>query len=207
MKYTPLYSFGKTISFFLNFLMPHQDHDCENLPEQGRVVVCCNHVSMKDPVILALAHKRQLFYMAKAELFENKLFAKMITSLGAFPVQRGTGDSEALETAKKLLEEEKVLGIFIEGTREKEGKLLKPKSGAVILAYENNAPILPMCITAKDGKAPRLFHRTIVSCGKLIYPEELGIAEGSAMEYRRASRLVMSRISELRERDIKEFEK
>ena len=68
-----------------------------------------------------------------------------------------------------------------------------------MLAYQHHVPILPVCITPVGSKRPRLFHRAIVAYGKLIEPEELGIQEGRGSEYRAASRLVMSRIMELRD--------
>ena len=185
--------------------MPMKVHNKENLPKEGRVVICCNHTSMKDPILISLAHNRMVRYMAKAELFQNKFVSFIISNLGAFPVQRGHGDTGALDVAKSILEKEGVLGIFIEGTRSKDRKLGQPKPGAVMLAYESHAPILPMCITAKNASRPRLFHRVIVSCGDLILPEDLGIETGAHVEFRRASRLVMSKIQELRDRDLKAF--
>ena len=207
MKYTPLYAFGKAVSPLLKILMPFHANNIEYMPKDGPVVVCCNHISMKDPVLIALALKRQVFYMAKAELFKNKFVSLIIRALGAFPVHRGQGDSGAMDTSRQILNDGKMLGIFIEGTRSKDGSLGKPKSGAVMLAHAANAPILPMCITAKDGKIPRLFHRAVVSCGEPIQPEELGIASDSPMEYRKASRLVMEKIQEMRNRDLEYFKK
>ena len=164
------------------------------MPKSGRVVICCNHVTMRDPILVAAVHKRQVYYMAKAELFENKFVAKIISSLGAFPVHRGQGgDVDAMASARKLLENEEVVGIFIEGTRSRTGELLKPKTGAVMLAHETQSPILPMCITARDGTSPM--------------PEELGIEKDNAASYRKAARMVMSKISALRERDLEALEK
>ena len=97
------------------------------------------------------------------------------------------------------------MGIFIEGTRSRDGELGQPKAGAVMLAHQHGVPIIPVCITPIGSKRPKLFHRAIVSYGKLIPPEELGIHEGKGVEYRTASRLVMSRIAEMRERDLKEL--
>lgn len=207
MKYTPLYTFGKSIAPLLRIFFRFQANHTEYLPKEGPVVICCNHTSMKDPLYLSLAMKRQVFYMAKAELFENKFVSKIITALGAFPVHRGQGDSGAMDISHQILRQGKVLGIFIEGTRSKDGSLGKPKSGAVMLAHMAHAPVLPVCITAKDGKLPKLFHKVMVSCGELISPEELGITEGTPSEYRQASRLVMGRIQEMRAQDVLRLER
>ncbi|HEX3038530.1 MAG TPA: lysophospholipid acyltransferase family protein [Oscillospiraceae bacterium] len=206
MKRTPIYNFAKVVvPPIFKVVIPYKLKNKEKMPDTGRVIICSNHITMKDPVLLALAFKRQVYYMAKSELFKNKFVSFIIRGLGAFPVVRGAGDTAAMDSAKNLLESEKVLGIFIEGTRSKDGSFGKPHSGAVLLAHQNNAPILPMCITAKEGKSPRLFHKVVISCGDLIMPEELGIEAGSGSEYRKASRLVMDKIAELRERDMKDF--
>lgn len=172
------------------------------MPASGRVIICCNHVTMRDPIFVSAVHKRQVYYMAKAELFENKFVSGIISSLGAFPVHRGQGDIDAMASAKRLLEKEQVVGIFIEGTRSRTGQLLKPKTGAVLLAHETQSPILPMCITAPGEKVPSSFQKLAISCGKLIQPEELGIEEGNVSSYRKAARYVMEQISQLRQRDL-----
>ncbi|WP_444645341.1 lysophospholipid acyltransferase family protein [Caproiciproducens sp. R1] len=206
MKRTPLYNFGKIfVQGFLKYFIPYRVNNRENMPECGRVVVCCNHLSLSDPVRLAFTQQRQIFFMSKAELFENKALGLLLSSLGAFPVQRGRGDKTAINRAGELLENEQALGVFIEGTRSKTGEFLQPKAGAVMLAHKYNAPILPCCITAKDGGLPKMFHKCMVSYGKLIQPDELGIENGSGSEYRSASRFVMEKIAELRERDLDTF--
>lgn len=203
MKQTPLYRFGKVVVPPLFRVMnPLIVQGREEMPKTGRVIICCNHVTMRDPILVSTVHKRQVYYMAKAELFENKFVGGLIGSLGAFPVHRGQGDVDAMASAKRLLNEEQVVGIFIEGTRSRTGQLLKPKTGAVMLAHETHSPILPMCITAPGGKVPSSFQKLAISCGKLIQPEELGIEEGNISSYRKAARYVMEQISQLRERDL-----
>ena len=203
MKGTALYRFGRIVClpiFKLLFRMRFQNRNC--LPPSGRVIICCNHISLKDPVFLALAQNRQVNFMAKAELFHNAFLAKLITSLGAFPVHRGEKDSKAISTAETLLQNDEVLGIFIEGTRSKDGNLLRPKSGAAMLAYQTGAPVLPMCISCKGGRLPKLFQRVTVSCGQLMSVEQLGLFHGTGAEFRNASRMIMDKIQEMRERDI-----
>lgn len=208
MKRTPLYAFGKTfVQWFLKYLIRCEVNQKENMPRNGKVIVCCNHVSLSDPVRLAFTQHRQIFFMSKSELFENKFLKWLLSSLGAFPVQRGKGDKGALNRAGQLLEAGQALGVFIEGTRSKTGELLQPKAGAAMLAYNYHAPIIPCCITAAGGGVPKLFHKCMVSFGELIQPEELGIMEGTGSEFRNASREIMKRIALLRERDIKAFEK
>lgn len=180
----------------------------EKLPPRGqKVLICSNHISALDPLLLAISvMKRQVFYMAKAELFRNPALSWLLHQLGAFPVERGTGGADALAEARRNLEDGRAVGIFIEGTRSKTGELLKPKIGAATLAYQTQTPVLPVCITTKDCKGPKLFGRVIITFGDVIYPEEFGMTEGTGVELRRFSRTVMDRIAEMREADKKEFE-
>ncbi len=208
MNRTPLYVFARTfLPWFFRTTMPMRVRNAENMPETGGVVLCCNHASMTDPLRIAYSVRRQVFFMAKEELFENRLTGAVIGGLGAFPVRRGKGDKEAVNKAERHLRDGDVVGIFIEGTRSKDGSLQRPKSGAVMLAHLCGAPILPCCITAEGGKVPRLFHLCLVTYGSLIPSGDLGIQKGFPSEYRRASRMVMSRIAELRESNLREFKK
>lgn len=203
MKKTPLYRVGKIIvPPIFRITNPLIIQGREEMPDTGRVIICCNHVTMRDPIFVSTVHKRQIFYMAKAELFTNKFVGGIISSLGAFPVHRGQGDMDAMASARRLLEQEQAVGIFIEGTRSRTGQLLKPKTGAVMLAHETHSPILPMCITAPGEKVPSSFQKLAISCGKLIQPEELGIEDGNIASYRKAARYVMEQIAQLRERDL-----
>lgn len=204
MKGTPLYTAARRLlPWFFHLLMPTRIENPQYMPANGKVVLCCNHASMTDPVRLAFTTRRQIFFMAKEELFAIPFVSSVIRALGAFPVARGKGDQGAVDTAKQILDENGILGIFIEGTRSKDGNLLRPKSGAVRFAASCGAPILPCCITPEHGRLPRLFHTCRVSFGKPILPEELNIAEGTSLEYRNAARMVMDRIRELRENDRK----
>lgn len=177
----------------------------ENIPTSGPVLLCSNHVAAKDPVVLGLAQKRQVFYMAKEELFRNPFIGAVLRGLGAFPVKRGTGGADALEEGYKLLDDNAVVGVFIEGHRSATGELQKPKTGAALLAYRTKAPVVPVCITAEDGKRPRAFHKMLISFGKPLTAEQLAIPDESSMQLRRASRTIMGEITNLRVNALKEF--
>ena len=176
----------------------------EHLPQTGPVLLCSNHVAKRDPVILGVSQRRQVFYMAKEELFQNWFIGGVLRGLGAFPVRRGTGGEDALQDAYDLLDENAVVGVFIEGTRSKTGELGRPKTGAALLAYRTKAPVVPVCITC-EGKMPKAFKRTIVQFGPPISAKELDIPDETSMQLRRASRKIMAEIAGLRAISLKEL--
>ncbi len=202
-KNTPFYNFAKgLLPVIFKPLYFYKVKNKNNLPKDQGCVVCCNHISMKDPVFLGLSQKRMIRYMAKSELFQNKFVAKIISGLGAFPVHRGKHDEGAINLAEEYLKQGAVVGIFIEGTRSKDGNLLKPKSGAAMLAYKAQVPIVPVSISTKGGGSLKLFHRVNINCGQPVTPKELGITEGTGPQFREASRKIMELIGALRRQDI-----
>lgn len=172
----------------------------KNLPKNSAYIVCSNHLSNYDPILVSMTQKRQIYYMAKAELFKkNRIASAMITELGAFPVERGTGDTQAIDKAEEIVKDGRLLGIFIEGTRSKTGEFLRPKSGAAMVAFQTKTPVIPVCITP-EGQQIKKFQKVTVSWGKPISIEELGLSEGTPTEFRNASRMIMDEIKALREK-------
>ena len=181
----------------------------ENVPKTGRLLVCANHSTMADPIFLAAAIPgRQMKFVAKAELFENKLFGNFLKSLGAFPISRGTGGAEGIQTAMRFLNDGHAVCMFPEGTRSKTGELLNPKNGAAMLVARTACTVLPVAITAKGGRRPRVFRRMIIQVGKPIAYEELGLTENAgASQYRNATRVIFDAIRAMREESLPMMEK
>ena len=131
-----------------NFLFGTRFIGKENLEGlTGGYIVVSNHKSNFDPISVHLAITPKPYLMAKEELFHNPLFAKFIRALGAFPVTRGAGDMSAVKTAFKLLKEGKVLGMFPEGTRSKNGKIKAFHPGAAMIALRTKAKVVPIYIS------------------------------------------------------------
>lgn len=119
----------------------------ENIPGEGPVVLASNHISNWDPIIIGAAiSKRRIYYMAKEELFKIPVLASIVRYLGAFPVKRGKGDRKALKWAFGILADNKLLGLFPEGTRSKTGELQPFQSGAAMLALKGKAQVIPTFI-------------------------------------------------------------
>lgn len=198
--------FGRFMLYFCrplaHFLFPFKAYGRENIPSassETRIVLCCNHISEIDPMYLEMSQRPHIYFMAKEEIFESKFNAWFLgKQLGAFPVRRGKGDTSALDTARAIVESGKILGIFPEGTRSKDGKLGRGKSGAALIVSQTQAHVLPVCIVTKNQHV-RLFRRTKVVYGPLISPEELHLSDPEHPDLRYASRLIMERIGSMLE--------
>ena len=123
----------------------------EHIPAEGPVIVAANHRSFLDPFIIGTMARRPMYYVAKKELFRHRLQAWILNSLGAFPVDRGNGDADAMATAREVLERGDVLLIFPEGTRIRTGGLADPRRGVGRLALETGAPVVPVAIAGTDS--------------------------------------------------------
>lgn len=119
-----------------------------NLPATGPAMVIMNHKAYFDPVIAGMIFDRPLRYMAKKELFGNPAFRRLIESLGAFPIDRGAGDREALKTALQVLARGEVLLMFPEGHRQRDDAVHEFLPGVGMIALRSGAPVVPL---AMDG--------------------------------------------------------
>lgn len=149
--------------------------DTEKVPLEGKLVIVSNHASVFDPPLLSGAIPRPIAYMAKEELFRQPAFGGLISSLGAYPVNREGFDRSAIREAINRLDQGWAVGIFIEGTRTVDGKVYDPKLGAALISAKTQAPLLPVCLcgTEKilnpDQKLPQPV-KVRVKVGDLIQP-------------------------------------
>lgn len=121
--------------------------DLENIPARGPCILASNHINNLDVVYLGLVVPRHLHFMAKIELYRNPIFGGAIRLGGSFPVNRGENDTWALQQAGRVLTAGQMLCMFPEGTRSgAEAQMRRGKVGAVKLALEYQAPIIPVAI-------------------------------------------------------------
>jgi 1-acyl-sn-glycerol-3-phosphate acyltransferase len=153
--------------FFYNIVHPIRVINRSNFP-QGPALVCPNHTTLADPVIMMLAggptgHQRP---MAKQELLEIPVLGKILSAIGVFGVRRGGNDVGAIKTAIRYLKAGDKVIMFPEGTRVTEGEDVEAKNGVAMIALKTGAPILPVYISPKK----RWFRWTYVVMGTPFLP-------------------------------------
>lgn len=168
----------------------------ENIPQDRALVMASNHRSYADPVILTMPMKLPVTYMAKEELFKNKLFGWFITKLGAFPVKRGTGDMQVIDDAVAILNSGRHLVIFPEGTRSKDGKVGKGKTGVAMIAAKSGADVLP-CGIIFEGEKLRFRSKLTLRFGKVIPASEIAVEDASPKALKEVKKRIMGEITEL----------
>ena len=170
----------------------------ENIPTDGGCLVCANHTSMLDVLILSAGLKRQIRYMAKKEAMTVPVIGKFLSALGAYAVDRGGADVGAIKQTIAFLESGEMVGIFPQGTRHPgvNPATTPIKGGVGMITWHTKATVLPVCIATKHNRV-RPFSPTKLIIGKPIPFEEFGYENGGRKEYLTASERIFSDICRL----------
>jgi 1-acyl-sn-glycerol-3-phosphate acyltransferase len=181
----------------------------ENVPATGPVILASNHLSFIDSIAIPLVAPRRVGYLAKAEYWQGSgvkgwLQRAVFTALGALPVERGThrAAQAALDTALGVLEPGGAFGIYPEGTRSRDGRLHRGKTGVAWLALTADCPVVPVAVRGTDRVQPvgagwPRPHRVQITFGEpLTFPGQRGQA-GRGPARRVVTDRVMEAIAEL----------
>ena len=136
----------------------------ENLEISGNTIIICNHLKLRDPVILMALFKRQIHFIAKVELFKTWFLRNFLLKMGTFPVNRGGSDIKAIRTGLNILKEGGVLGVFPEGTRSRTGELGPFEPGIALFALKTGAKVVPVVIHNQYS----FFKRPLITIGAPI---------------------------------------
>jgi 1-acyl-sn-glycerol-3-phosphate acyltransferase len=147
----------------------------EHIPADGPVILAANHRSFLDPFVIATLARRPIYFVAKRELFSGRLVSWILNNLGAFPIDRGKGDHDAMATAREILERGDGVLMFPEGTRIRPGSLGRPRRGVGRLALETGAPVVPVAVFGTEA----------VRRGWRIRPHKVRIRAGRPLTFPR----------------------
>lgn len=169
----------------------------ENVPMDGSLVLCSNHANNLDPILISIFFPRKISWMAKRELFENKILKFIIDRVGGFPVNRDEVDIGAVKKSLKILQEDKVLGIFPEGTRVKKLDLNNAKAGVSLLAIRSKSPVLPVYIESTY----KIFSKVKIHIGEPLNLHKNIEGKPTPEEYIKKSQYILSEIYNLKDKE------
>jgi 1-acyl-sn-glycerol-3-phosphate acyltransferase len=130
-------------------------YGADQVPTRGPFIAVANHASDFDPPFLSNCVGRPVSFMAKEELFQVPILAPAIRLYGAYPVKRGAADRSAIRAALQQLEQGWGVGVFLEGTRTRDGRIPHPKLGAALIAAKAQVPLVPVCLWGTHRIAPK----------------------------------------------------
>ena len=189
-----LYSFARSLLVPIFFLLyNYRVIGSDNVPKDGGYIVCANHVSAIDPILVGVSLRKSMYFMAKSELFKNVFLRTLLNWINVFPVKRGEADIRSIKTSLKLLGSGKVLGLFPEGTRNKTSEIVA-EPGIAMLAVKSKVPVLPVAIISSY----KFFKKTKIVIGK---PIELTEYHGRKLlneDYQKISHDIMNIINGLK---------
>lgn len=192
-----IYKFFKNILHFLTHIFFRiKVYNKELEPLSGPVILCSNHISLLDPILIGSPLKRQVKFMAKESIFKVPIIGQIVKLIGSFPVNRDNVDISAIKMSIKILKNGEVLGIFPEGSR----YATEAKSGFVSLALKTKATVFPVHIICNGNVY--FFKKIKVIYGKPITYEELDFKEGTQEDIKRVSSQIFDRILTLNEDSI-----
>jgi 1-acyl-sn-glycerol-3-phosphate acyltransferase len=179
-----------------------------NMPASGPVVVASNHLSFIDSIIISLLARRPVSFLAKEEYFtgaglKGAVSRGFFSGVGAVPVTRGAGQAaqDALDAGLAKVQAGQAFSIYPEGTRSRDGRLYRGKTGVAWLALTAGAPVIPVALTGTQNLQPvgskriRLARITI-EFGEPMDISAFGLAT-SGRARRMATDAIMARIQSM----------
>jgi 1-acyl-sn-glycerol-3-phosphate acyltransferase len=141
------WGFGKTVlAGATRAIVPMRDYGRERVPREGGVVLAVNHLAWVDVPVVGALCPRRIVYLAKAEAHDIPLLGPLVTAMGTLAIRRGESDREAIRLAREAVRKNLLLGIFVEGTRQRGGEPGEAKTGAAMIAMQEGVPVLPAAI-------------------------------------------------------------
>lgn len=188
------------IRFFTKLLFHIKTSGQKNFPKKGGFILACNHISFFDPPFVGSWANRQVYFLAKKELFDSWLFGAFLRSVNSLPLNRRGFDRSAIKMSLGVISKGYGLTIFPEGTRSKTDNFLPPKAGVGMIASQAKCPIVPAYVQGTDklkgcllGKA-----KMIITYGEPVSAEWIASLPPEKESYIKIAQEVMKRIGELK---------
>ena len=187
---------------FTKVLFRLETEGLRNIPDEGPAILASNHFSFLDHFLLPAVVDRRITFIAKAELFENKLLGFLMTQWGQIAVDRGTGDNTAVDGALGVLAKGNLFGIYPEGTRTRDGKLHQGHTGVARIAVLSEAPVIPVGMTGTYDILPRgavrpNIGKAGIKIGRPMYFDHYEGKENDRAAMRKATDEIMDEIGKL----------
>lgn len=188
----------RLIAPLVRFFMGVKIEGKENIPKEGGIVVCANHIAVRDPILIAACFPRQVRYVAKKELFSVPIISSVIRTLGAIRMDRKGNDVVALRSCTQLAKLGEAVAIFPQGHRYPgvNPATTPLKAGAAQIAFRSGQDVLPVCIKVKHNKYGFLRPVTIV-VGKVIKHDSLPFGVGGSEAYSEVTEIIFNEIVKL----------
>jgi 1-acyl-sn-glycerol-3-phosphate acyltransferase len=183
-----------TLQPTVHLIAPLRVYGKDRVPIHGGAVIAVNHFSWLDPAAVGAACPRTIYYMAKIEAHRVPGLGQLIRGFGAFSVRRGESDREAVRQARAVVREGKLLGLFVEGTRQRSGEPGEVQAGAGMVALQEDAPVVPAAVHGSQTWRLGSFRPVSVAWGEPVRFDGL---PRNAKGYREASAEIQRRIRTL----------
>lgn len=126
--------------------------ELHKMPQEGPLIAIGNHINfLEPPIMIAHLHPRKTTGLVKKENWDNPLYALLFNIWGAIPIDREIADFTAFQSAKKALQEGKILAVAPEGTRTHDGQMIQGKPGVAMLALQTDAPLQAVAFFGHEG--------------------------------------------------------
>ena len=188
----------KFIAPLVRFFMGVRIEGKENIPAQGGVIVCANHIAVRDPILIAACFPRQIRYVAKKELFSVPIVSSVIRALGAIRMDRKGNDVVALRTCTQLAKLGEAVALFPQGHRYPgvNPATTPLRAGAAQIAFRSGCDVLPVCIKVNKNKYG-LFRPVTIVVGKVIPHDTLPFENGGSEAYQKVTEAVFDEVVKL----------
>jgi len=171
-----------------------RSYGLENVPLEGGLVFAANHFSFIDPAAFGGRCPRRIYFMAKTEVMSAPGLAQLLRFFGTIPVRRGESDREAVRMMREIARAGEVLGVFVEGTRQKTGVPGTAMPGAAMVALQENVPVLPAAVRGSESWKLWNLHPVTLAWG---YPMDFGGLPVNGKGYREATAEIQREIYRL----------